>query len=83
MAEYSNNAVQTVNPGESVVFTLADVPCDRGFVGAQVLGHLTSAVGCLIGVPLAVAKRTTMPFILRILGQILQFLKARQLALYP
>ena len=32
MAEYSNNAVQTVNPGESVTFTLADVPCDRGFV---------------------------------------------------
>lgn len=32
MAEYSNNAVQTVNPGESIVFTIADVPCERGFV---------------------------------------------------
>lgn len=32
MAEYSANAVQTVNPGESIVFTDATVPCTRGLV---------------------------------------------------
>lgn len=32
MAEYGENAVQTVNPNESVVFTVASVPCTRGFV---------------------------------------------------
>lgn len=32
MAEYSNNAVQIVNPGESVVFTETPVECTRGFV---------------------------------------------------
>lgn len=32
MAEYSNNAVQVVNPGESVIFTESPVPCNRGFV---------------------------------------------------
>ncbi len=32
MAEYSANAVQTVNPGESVIFTDSPVPCERGFV---------------------------------------------------
>lgn len=32
MAEYSANAVQTVNPGESIVFTEAPVPCTRGLV---------------------------------------------------
>ena len=32
MAEYSANAVQTVNPGESIVFTDAPVPCTRGLV---------------------------------------------------
>lgn len=32
MAEYSANAVQTVNPGESIVFTTTVVPCGRGFV---------------------------------------------------
>lgn len=30
--EFSANAVQTVNPGESVVFTNSSVPCNRGFV---------------------------------------------------
>lgn len=30
--EYSNNAVQTVNPGESVIFTNSPVPCSRGLV---------------------------------------------------
>jgi len=32
MAEYSANAIQIVNPGESVVFTEAPVPCERGLV---------------------------------------------------
>ena len=32
MAEFSANAVQTVNPGESIIFTDAPVPCNRGFV---------------------------------------------------
>lgn len=32
MAEYSANAVQTVNPGETVVFTETSEPCRRGFV---------------------------------------------------
>lgn len=32
MAEYSANAIQTVNPGESVVFTSTVFPCERGFV---------------------------------------------------
>ena len=32
MAEWSANAVQTVNAGESVVFTNNPVPCERGFV---------------------------------------------------
>lgn len=32
MAEYSANAVQTVNPGEVIVFTASDFPCNRGFV---------------------------------------------------
>ena len=32
MAEFSNNALQTVNPGESVVFSNNPVSCNRGFV---------------------------------------------------
>lgn len=32
MAEYSNNAIQTVNPGETIIFTEAPSPCRRGFV---------------------------------------------------
>ena len=32
MAEYSANAFQTVNPGESIVFTTTAAPCVRGFV---------------------------------------------------
>ena len=32
MAEYNANAVQTVNPGETIVFTNTAVPCNRGFV---------------------------------------------------
>lgn len=32
MAEYSAVAVQTVNPGETVIFTASPVPCKRNFV---------------------------------------------------
>lgn len=32
MAEYTAIAVQTINPGESVVFTATTSPCLRGFV---------------------------------------------------
>ena len=32
MAEYGANALQTVNPGESVVFDTVIVPCNRGFI---------------------------------------------------
>lgn len=32
MAEYSANAVQIVNPGETIVFTESTEPCQRGFV---------------------------------------------------
>jgi hypothetical protein len=32
MAEYSANAVQTVNPGEAIVFTENPVPCLQGLV---------------------------------------------------
>ncbi len=32
MAEYVANAQQVVNPGETVVFETAAVPCQRGFV---------------------------------------------------
>lgn len=32
MAEYSANAVQTIAPGESVIFTATQVSCTRGFV---------------------------------------------------
>lgn len=32
MAEYSANAVQVVNPGETIVFTESPDPCTRGFV---------------------------------------------------
>lgn len=32
MAEYSANAIQVVNPGETVIFTESPEPCNRGFV---------------------------------------------------
>jgi len=32
MAEYTASAVQTVNPGESIIFSEAPVPCRRGLV---------------------------------------------------
>lgn len=32
MAEFADNTIQTVNPGELVIFSMNPVPCDRGFV---------------------------------------------------
>ena len=32
MAEFSANAVQTVNPGETIIFTENPVPCNRGLI---------------------------------------------------
>ena len=53
MAEYSANALQTVNPGETIVFTEAPDPCCRGFVrhregsGSFLLsGWLPKKFGC-------------------------------------
>ena len=53
MAEYSNNAVQTVNPGESIIFTESPVPCNKGFVrhrdgtGSFLLSGSMQNNGCL------------------------------------
>lgn len=53
MAEYSANAVQTVNPGETVVFTESPVPCNRGFVrhrdgtGNFLLAGVTNGCACV------------------------------------
>jgi hypothetical protein len=53
MAEYSANAVQTVNPGETIIFTESPVPCNRGLVrhrdgsGSFLLsGYVPSRYGC-------------------------------------
>lgn len=52
MAEWSSNAVQTVNPGESVVFTDNPVPCNRGLVrhrdgsGSFLLAGVTNSCPC-------------------------------------
>lgn len=32
MAEYSANSVQTVNPGEAIIFTNTPVPCTKGYI---------------------------------------------------
>ena len=32
MAEWSNNSIQTVNPGETIIFTENPVPCNRGLI---------------------------------------------------
>ena len=53
MAEYTANAVQTVNPGETIVFTESPVPCTRGFVRHRdetgnflLSGYVPSNGGC-------------------------------------
>lgn len=62
MAEWTGVAVQTVNPGESIVFTENPVPCTRGLIrhrddsgafllsGAQANG-CNSSRGCGCGCP--------------------------------
>ena len=32
LCEFSNNDVQTINPGESAIFSVTEVPCNRGLV---------------------------------------------------
>lgn len=32
MAEWSSNTLQTVNPGENIIFTENPVPCERGLI---------------------------------------------------
>lgn len=58
MADYSANAIQTVNPGETIVFTEVETPCRRGFVrfregtGSFLLsGWLPSKGGCMCARP--------------------------------
>lgn len=52
MAEYSANALQTVNPGETIVFTESPDPCRRGFVrhrdgtGNFLLSGWVPNIGC-------------------------------------
>ena len=53
MAEYTNNSVQTVNQGETVIFTDVAVPCNRGFVRHRdgsgnflLSGWVPSSYGC-------------------------------------
>lgn len=53
MAEYSNVDIQTVNPGESVVFMESPVPCNRGLIlhrddtGSFLLrGYVPNIFGC-------------------------------------
>lgn len=52
MAEYTNNAVQTVNPGETVIFTASPNPCRRGLVrhrddtGNFLLSGFVPSCGC-------------------------------------
>lgn len=53
MAEYSANAIQTVNPGETIVFTESPDPCEKGLVrhrdgsGLFLLsGWMPRKVGC-------------------------------------
>lgn len=53
MAEYTNSNVQTVAPGESVIFTDSPVPCTRGLVRHRddtgnflLSGYTPNIVGC-------------------------------------
>ena len=53
MAEYSANALQVVNPGETVIFTASPAPCERGLVrwreetGNFLLrGYVPNSCGC-------------------------------------
>lgn len=53
VAEYSANQLQTVNPGETVIFTESPVPCRRGLVRHRddtgnflLVGYIPRQFGC-------------------------------------
>lgn len=53
MTEYSNNQLQTVNPGETIIFTESPVPCRRGLVRHRddtgnflLVGYIPRQYGC-------------------------------------
>lgn len=53
MAEYSAVLQQTVNPGETIIFTESPVPCNRGFVRHRdgtgnflLSGYVPKSYGC-------------------------------------
>ena len=53
MAEFSANAVQTVNPGETVIFTENPVPCNRRLIrhrdgsgSFMLVGYVPRQAGC-------------------------------------
>lgn len=53
MAEYSSNQLQTVNPGETIIFTESPVPCKRGLVRHRddtgnflLVGYIPRQFGC-------------------------------------
>lgn len=50
MAEYSANAIQTVNPGESIIFSESPVPCTRGIIRHRdETGNFLLSGGCGCG----------------------------------
>lgn len=66
MAEYVSNGVQTVNPGESVIFNIASVPCMRGLVTPRLgsgnfllKGWIPNRYGCACRTPQAANYRVT------------------------
>ena len=53
MAEFQANAIQTVNPGETIVFTETVSPCPRGFIRHRegsgnflLSGYVPTVYGC-------------------------------------
>lgn len=53
LCEFSNNDVQTINPGESALFSVTEVPCNRGFVRHRegtgnflLSGYVYNRAGC-------------------------------------
>lgn len=53
MAEFSSNALQTVNPSETIIFTETAVPCQRGLIRHRddtgnflLVGYVPRQYGC-------------------------------------
>lgn len=53
VAEYSSNQLQTVNPGETIIFTESPVPCQRSLVRHRddtgnflLVGYVPNQYGC-------------------------------------